>query len=320
MLGAKHDLILLQREGSEQNTYGMKTRPIPRYNIAAREADVKTLTSVCKKLKIDLFITTYQTRVKGIKSLTFVYDLIPEILGWLPRSIEAVSRKEDYLLSDILVCISKNTKKDLYSWYDMTSKQVEMVYLGVSSEDFHPLASCENAGFMEKYKLKSNYIVLDGAILPEAAEIFCKVFSSLNTNFSLLSYGGALKKEVVASCLKYKILYQQVGFLSDKEVLMALSGSKGLIFLSPNEGFGLPVLEAMACKIPVLCSHMTSLPEVGGDSVYYFTDHTYTGIKNGLVPFLNIKDRYQLVEKGYTRSKLFTWEKTVQKLVGIILR
>jgi len=319
MLQGKHELVLLQRQNSDLTNYGIKTFSIPNYNIAAREADAKMLTSVCKKLKIDLFITTYQTRVNGIKSLTFVYDLIPEILGWLPKSVEGVSRKEAYASSDILACISKNTKKDLHSWYDMSSKRVELVYLGASAKDFHPLVSCENAGFMEKYLLKPNYFILDGAIFPKDAEIFCRAFSSLNTDFSLFSYGGAVKKDVATSCSKYKIPYRQVGFLSGKEVLDALAGSKGLIFLSANEGFGLPVLEAMACKIPVLCSRMTSLPEVGGDSVHYFTDHTYEGIRKGLVPFFNNEERNQFVEKAYTRSQEFTWIKAAEKLVKIIL-
>jgi len=77
-------LVLLQRQNSDLTSYGIKTFPILTYNIGTREKDVKMLTSVCKKLKIDLFITTYQTRVNGIKSLAFVHDLIPEILGWLP--------------------------------------------------------------------------------------------------------------------------------------------------------------------------------------------------------------------------------------------
>jgi len=240
-------------------------------------------------------------------------------MRWLPQSVEAVSRKECYLSSDILVCVSENTKKDLYSWYDVTSKQVERIYLGVSTKDFHPVISSETAKFKAKYGLKPNYFVLDGSIFPEKAKLFCKAFSSLGTDFSLFSYGGALKKYVAEDCKKYGIPFRQVGFLSDKEVLDALAGSMGLIFLSANEGFGLPVLEAMACKIPVLCSHMTSLPEVGGDSVHYFADHTYAGIKNGLVSFVDNKSRDQFVEKAYLRSQQFTWKKSAEKLVKRIM-
>ena len=317
MLKDKHELTILLREDSEQDNYGMESFSIPKYLIGSRNADAKMLTSVCKKLKTDLFITTYQTRVNDIKSFVMVYDLIPEILGWLPRSQEAVSRKEAYLSADVLACISKNTKKDLCSWYDMSTKQVEMVYLVVAPNDFHPLPAHVDPRFTKKFGLESDYLVLDGCISEEVAETFCKAFSSLNTNFKLFSYGGALKKVVATSCEKYNIPYRAAGFLSDKEVLMALAGSKGLIFLSPYEGFGLPVLEAMACKIPVLCSDTSSLPEIGREYVHYFTDSSYMGIQNALSSFFNDENK-QLVENAFARSQTFTWQKTAKKIAGIL--
>ena len=321
MLEGKHELVLLCRQGSCRENFGFKTYSIPRYgnHLLDGDKDAKVLTSVCRKLGVDVFITTYHTRVLGIKNIVMVYDMIPEIRSWLSGCNEYVARSKAYLNADTLICISENTKRDLCSWYDTTSKRVEVAFLGVSSKEFHPLISCENARFMEKYGLKPGYMVLDGDITGEVSEVFCKAFSSLGTNLSLFWYGGALKDYVMQSCTKYKIPFQKVGRLAEKEIPLALSGAGGLIFISDAEGFGLPVLEAMSCRTPVVCSHTASLPEVGGDSVQYFANHSFECIRDNLSSFFDIENRKQIAEKGFIRSKEFSWKKTAEKVVKVLL-
>ena len=315
-----NEMILLCRQGTDvRKNFGFKTYSISRYENQLQDEDAKMLSSVCKKLGVDLFITTYNTRALGIKSMVMVYDMVPEKRSWVRGCNEFVARSKAYLNADILVCISENTKRDLCKWYDTSSKRVEVVLLGVSAAEFHPLVSRENSGFMLKYGLNPGYMVLDGAITKEVAEVFCRAFSSLDTDISLFWYGGALKEYMVTSCEKHGVPHLKVGHLEDREVPLALSGAEGLIFISGDEGFGLPVLEAMACGIPVLCSNVDSLPEVGGDTVQYFADHSSKCMKESLARFL-LDDEYRkfMGERGFVRSQQFSWKKTAEEIVQVI--
>ena len=97
-----------------------------------------------------------------------------------------------------------------------------------------------------------------------------------------MAYGNSLREYTIADCHRRKIIIQNIGWLEDYEVPIALSGAEGLIFISDGEGFGLPILEAMACQTPVLCSKVDSLPEVGGDCVQYIVKHNETGLHDAL--------------------------------------
>jgi len=324
MLKAKNELILFRRIDSPAMNFGMEVKQIPLYIDPPQDKDSEMLTSVCKELGIDLFVTTYHTKAFGVKNLVMVHDLIPERRDWLTPTNEYNERGKAYLNADILICVSENTKKDLCEWYSkINTNKMHVVLEGVNPEEFHPFTSDEMTQFLEKYKLKSGYLVLDGDISAATAENLCCAFFSLNTGLTLFSYGGVLSPVVVEACRKYRIKYINVKWLPDKQVPQVLAGAKGLIFISSGEGFGLPVLEAMACRTPVICSRVDSLPEVGGDCVYYFTDHSLWGLKNELSFLLkpgNEKQVMEMAEKGFARSKLFTWEKMAEKIVEIIMK
>lgn len=320
MLKAGNKLTLLSRVGSGEMDFGMKVKQIPIYTDPPRD-DSKMLSSVCKDIGIDLFITTYHTKAPGVKNLVMVHDLIPERRNWVTSTNEYNERGKAYVKADILICVSENTKKDLCKWYSNINKNKMHVALeGVNPRKFHPYTSNEIASFLKEYKLKPDYLVLDGDIPMVTAVNLCRAISSLKTEIALFSYGGVLTPAVAKACQKYKIAYINVEWLPDNQVPLALAGAKGLIFISDGEGFGLPVLEAMACRTPVICSRIDSLPEVGGDSVDYFTSHDFLGLKSK-ISFLLKSGEKQIMKKavkGFNRSKLFTWEKMARRIVEII--
>ena len=95
--------------------------------------------------------------------------------------------------------------------------------------------------------------------------------------------------------------------------------AEALVFASLYEGFGLPVLEAMACGCPVITSNITSIPEVGGDSVFYVNPEDTENIAQGMYQILTEDNlRRDLIQKGQARAKLFSWDKTAQKIVSVL--
>ena len=94
--------------------------------------------------------------------------------------------------------------------------------------------------------------------------------------------------------------------------------AQSLVFASLYEGFGLPVLEAMACGCPVITSRTTSIPEVGGDSVLYIDPYNVDDIAQKMYQILTkVELRESLRQKGIKRSQLFSWDKTAKNILDI---
>ena len=116
--------------------------------------------------------------------------------------------------------------------------------------------------------------------------------------------------------LKNGILF--TGFIPFADLPLLYSGASILAIPSLHEGFGLPALEAMACGTPVLCSNISSLPEVVGDAAVQIDPYKVDEIADGLQSILeNESLRNSLIEKGIERSRQFTWENTAQKVINI---
>ena len=104
------------------------------------------------------------------------------------------------------------------------------------------------------------------------------------------------------------------GFVSDNDLQALLSGAEAFVFPSLYEGFGLPVLEAMACGAPVVCSSTTSLPEVAGDEALLVDPANVDSIAAGLTQMLENRElRVSLRERGLARAKKFSWDETANR-------
>ncbi|MDE9461690.1 glycosyltransferase family 4 protein [Xenorhabdus bovienii] len=109
------------------------------------------------------------------------------------------------------------------------------------------------------------------------------------------------------------------GFVDDSDLPSLYRGALGLLFPSLYEGFGLPVLEAMACGIPVLTSNVTSLPEVAGDAALLVDPYSVDDIAHKINQLVIDKDlRTMLIERGIARAKMFTWDKVAERVQNIL--
>lgn len=123
----------------------------------------------------------------------------------------------------------------------------------------------------------------------------------------------ALARGVAGDC---RIL----GFLAATDAAALLSGALGMAMPSLAEGFGLPVLDAMARGVPVLTSDCTSLPEVAGDAAIYVEPRSITSIRDGLHALISSGDRDERIERGRRRAAKFTWDKTAAALQQVYER
>ncbi len=120
---------------------------------------------------------------------------------------------------------------------------------------------------------------------------------------------------------KYKDRIILTGFIDEKDINTIYNSAYAFVFPSLSEGFGIPVLEAMACGLPVISSNFTSLPEVYGDSALSFNPTKKEELVECLEKIYNDKNfRENLIQKGLNRAKEFSWEKTTKNMINEYLK
>jgi hypothetical protein len=150
--------------------------------------------------------------------------------------------------------------------------------------------------------------------------LFFKAFSQLYSKqgFEIVctGSGGFLEAEFRA-CTSGSVVHMLQ--LSDEELIAAYSGAVALIYPSHYEGFGLPVLEAIACGCPVITCPNASIPEVAGSAALYVKDDDVNGLANALCEVQKPDVRQSLIAKGLAQAKKFSWSKMARTISSILI-
>ena len=109
-------------------------------------------------------------------------------------------------------------------------------------------------------------------------------------------------------------------YVYSRELRLVYSGAIALVYPSKYEGFGMPVLEAMACGCPVITTPNASLPEVGGNAVIYVNDNDVAGMIDALRQVLNSEIRQHLVQAGLKQCRQFSWSTMAEKVQNVLLK
>lgn len=223
-----------------------------------------------------------------------------------------------------IIAISQATKQDLISAYGVPADKIRVVYEAADPR-FKPQAEHEIARVRSKYSLPERYILFVGTIeprknLPRLLEAYRKVHRAGLTD-ALVVVGkrgwlvGDFFRKLEDETLPPVIL---PGFVSDEDLPALYAGAQALAFPSLFEGFGLPMLEAMACGTPVVASRAGSLPEIGGDAAVYFDPESIEEMAEALERVLTDAELAEhLRRKGLARAKQFSWRKAARETLDI---
>ncbi len=228
-----------------------------------------------------------------------------------------------------LIADSQATKNDLINFYGAKPDQITVVYLG-RDEMLAPVSNPQLIDATKsKYNITGNYLLYLGTLQPRKnlirlVEAFHQAVTSLqNEELKLVIAGrqGWLYADIFERVqylgLTGRVLFP--GYVADTDKPALLSGALAYVFPSLYEGFGLPVLEAMACGTPVLTSNCSSLPEVAGRAALLIDPHDTAQIAAGLVQLITNPDlRRQFVERGYHQIRQFSWSKAAEQVLEIL--
>jgi glycosyltransferase involved in cell wall biosynthesis len=307
------ELVLLDR-GNAPYLMGMEKVAFPSYKMnAGTAADSFLIEKFCKELGADVFSSTYYTTPVTIPSVLVVYDMIPEILGfdlnlrpWQEKQI-AINFAVNY------ACISRSTKLDLERFYPGTSEHAIVTCCGVDRDIFRPKERSDVERFKAAIGISKPYYLLVGAReehrnYKNGILAFKAAHRLRETEIELICAGGEpqIASEFLAE-LPSNVSARRL-YLTDTELACAYSGAEALIFPSRYEGFGMPIVEAMACGCPVITTTNGSLAEVAGDAAILVACDDPDGLASAMSAIRQPAVRRRFIERGRNRAAGYDWE------------
>ncbi|NHZ71810.1 MAG: glycosyltransferase [Aquificales bacterium] len=272
----------------------------------------------------------------GVPTILTVYDLIPqfypEYASARARLLFRLTTQLALRTADHIIAISEATRQDFLASYKIDPERITAVPLAPAPH-FHPQSPQHIQTIHHKYKLPDHYILYLGINKPHknlsqlirAWQIVCQqlvVAQRLEESPTLVIAGAWDNRYPEAKQLTSKLgLTEAVTFLgpvSDEDLPGLYAGADLFVFPSQYEGFGLPVIEAMACGTAVACAHTSSLPEVGGDAAAYFDPNDTADIAHTIIHLLQNEDeRISRQQQGIQQAAQFTWTKTAQMTIDL---
>lgn len=230
-----------------------------------------------------------------------------------------------------VIAVSESTKRDLIEKLNVDGRKVSVVYEGVDHRQFKVQSGrgrLELKSLKSKYGISGKYFIFVGTIQPRKnlvrlVEAFSKVAAA---DFSLVLVGkkGWLTDEIYAAPKEFGVEQQVkfLGYVPTNDVVSLLNGAEAFLFPSLYEGFGLVVLEALACGTLVLTSNVSSLPEVVGEAGILVDPYSVDDIALGISKILRLSDiaRSNLVEEGLKQAQKFSWEKAARETLEVLGR
>lgn len=315
----KH-ILVLDRDGTAPKIPGIRYLSIPSYDYNRTDADREMLQQICDREGADLFVSTYYTTPISTPSAFIAYDMVPEAIG--ADLNQPMWREKHYGIrhASAYIAISENTAQDLVKFCpDISKESITVAPCGVSST-FSPANPQEVERFKIQYGISKPYFLLVGGRKGNKNAIFFfKAFSELcsRQGFEIVCVGGDPQLEAEFRAYTSGNIVH-VLHLNDDELKVAYSGAVALVYPSQYEGFGLPVLEAMTCKCPVIACPIASIPEVAGEAALYVNDGDINGLVNALCEVQKSDVRNSLIAAGIEQAKKFSWSK-MAKVVSLAM-
>ena len=242
----------------------------------------------------------------------------PERIREMRRLPETLARAR------ALVTVSEFTRSELGSCFDIDPERVGLVPPAVS-EQFRPRPPAEQHSVRQYYELPQNYLLHTGAIeprknLPRLLAAYCALPRTLQRDFPLVLAGpagwGMREFEQLYAELPTQSV-RRLGYVARKHLPALISGATLLVYPSLYEGFGMPVLEAMACGTPVLTSNLASMPEVAAGAAHLVDPFSQEAITTALQTCLtDSAQRDDMRQRGLTVAAGHSWQRSADLLVA----
>jgi len=290
----------------------------------------KLIVKQLQKDKIDIFhgLTgeiPFRIEKTGIKTIVTIHDLIfvryPELYKSIDRKIYFKKFKYAVKIADVIIAISEQTKRDIVEFLKVKEDKIQVIYQGCHQVFKEPISETFQNEVVKKYNLPDTFILNVGAVI-ERKNVLSLIKAIRNTNYNLVVVGnGTNYFKKVQDYVKEHSLSNRVFFLHKLEMEeIAVLYRKASIFVYPSifEGFGIPIIEALYSKTPVITGKGSCFPEAGGPDTIYIDPKNIQEISASIEKVFSDKElNNKMVNNGFEYVQRFNDDVIAQQIIKI---
>lgn len=287
------------------------------------------LHNALKRYKIDLFWSPdgICDLLSSIPQIITIHDLnfehypedSPKWVSWYYRRYYTQYASK----ANQIITVSDYSKNDICNFYNIDQEKISVVYNGVSNE-FGPISNEEKNEYQTSYTKGKPYFIFVGSIHPRKnVERLLQAYASFHKNnpeYQLLIVGSNMwrKKSLkVPEAIEENVIF--TGHVQMEILTKLMASAFALVYPPYFEGFGIPLVEAMKCGVPVLSSDRTCLPEVAGNAALYFDPFDVDQMARGMEEITsNPSKRKELIENGLKKAQNYDWDQAAAKTWDIL--
>jgi glycosyltransferase involved in cell wall biosynthesis len=269
-------------------------------------------------------------RLAPCPAVVTIYDLsfllYPADYPAAQRRYLAAETARSCRLARRIITISESGRRDVQRLFDVSPERIDVVTPGVSP-DYRPLPEHEVAAFRVRRNLPEQFLLHVGTLQPRKnLPVLLEALARLEReNLPLVLVGGkgwfyeAIFAEVQTLGLADRVIF--AGYVADDELPLWYNAATALVFPSRYEGFGMPIVEALACGTPVIAADTSSLPEAGGAAALYFDPFSPEDLAGQLARLLGDEPlRRRLMREGPAQAARFSWARAGQETAAVYRR
>ena len=279
--------------------------------------------------KPDMFLSTdgFLPLHTSTPSVAVIHDINfehrPWDLPWLVRRYYRYFFPRFARKATRIVTVSEFSRRDIINHYDVQEEKVDLAYNG-ANDLYRPLSSERIEEVRKQYTGGAPYFIFVGSLHPrknitnllKAFQLFREEYRG---DYKLVLVGEkffltrSMEEQLEKMNHKKDVIF--TGRLAPQTLNDLMGAAWAMTFVPYFEGFGIPILEAMRCDIPVIASKVTSLPEIAGDAAIFVSPESPGSIRDGMIRMVKEKGlRQKLIEKGRSRREMFSWDHTAERL------
>ncbi len=319
-------LVVIDRARTSPRLAGIRYLDASLHNYEDLESDRKMLQEICDRENITFFISTYYTTPLSTPAALMIPDMIPEVMGFDLNFIHWQEKHAAIRYCRDFLAISNSTANDLIRFFpEIAPERVITAYCGTD----HRTPSAEQvASFKQRHGIDRPYFLVPSLVtgarkgMYKNLELFFEAFALLDEHRGeyaiLCTHAPQELSPEFQECVGEAKVYLMV--LTDDDLQCAYAGAAALAYPSRYEGFGLPVLEAMACSCPVITCNNSSIGEVAGDAAIYVGPDDKYAMRDALLAVQKEPVRSELIQKGLLRAENFSWRKMADTVESALIK
>ncbi len=288
-----------------------------------------SLPLALRKHKIDLFWSPdgFCSLLSSIPQIITIHDInfehYPKDIPWIARIYFQYFFPKFASKAKHILTVSNYSKNDISNTYSISKQKISVVY-NAPNNLYKPISEEEKLAIKKEFTFNSNYFLFVGSIHPRKniqrlIEGFALAQKDIK-DLKLVIVGSAMWKDKFISIpkeIENDVIF--LGHLPLEKLTKITASAFSLTYVPYFEGFGIPLVEAMKCGVPILTANTTCLPEVAGNSAIYCDPFDTNSIAKGMVELFKNKElRLELASNGLKKSEKYHWDLSTEKIWGIL--